>query len=101
MMEIAFCSLETTEAYERLKQLSTQTVGRPASIAKGALAEIQSSVVSARKFLARAGVFVGLAEFSIGAMSRQRMLVEINENWNGDVETLQWLTWLSGMTMCV
>ena len=24
------------------------------------------------------------------------MLVEINENWNGDVETLQWLTWLSG-----
>ena len=39
---------------------------------------------------------MGLAEFSIGAMSRQRMLVEINENWNGDVETLQWLTWLSG-----
>ena len=99
MMEIAISVPPRDDggAYERLKQLSTQTVGRPASIAKGALVEIQEfRSQQARKFLARAGVFVGLAEFSIGAMSRQRMLVEINENWNGDVETLQWLTWLSG-----
>ena len=99
MMEIAISVPPRDDggAYERLKRLSTQTVGRPASIAKGALVEIQEfRSQQARKFLARAGVFVGLAEFSIGAMSRQRMLVEINENWNGDVETLQWLTWLSG-----
>lgn len=84
-------------AFKLMTELSTQTVGRPASIARSALSEIKDfRSDQARKSLARAGVFVGLADFSIGAQSRQRMLVEIGDNWNGNLEALQWLEWLNG-----
>ena len=84
-------------AFEKMAEISTQSVGRPASIARSAMAEIKDfRSDQARKSLTRAGVFVGLAEFSIGAQSRQRMLVEIGANWNGNLEALQWLEWLRG-----
>ena len=84
-------------AYERLLELSSQSVGRPASMARNALAEVKDfRSQQAKKSLSRAGVFVGLAEFSIGAQSRQRMLVEVGDNWNEDVSALQWLEWVDG-----
>jgi hypothetical protein len=99
MIEIAIAvpPREDGGAFDLLSELATQTVGRPASIARGALSEVKTfRSEQAKKSLARAGVFVGLATFSIGAQSRQRMLVEINENWNRDIESLQWLEWIKG-----
>lgn len=99
MIEIAIAvpPREDGGAFDLLSELATQTVGRPASIARGALSEVKTfRSDQAKKSLTRAGVFVGLATFSIGAQSRQRMLVEINENWNRDIESLQWLEWIKG-----
>ena len=99
MIEIAISAPPRQDggAFEKLQALSTQAIGRPASIARGALSEIKEyRSEQAKKFLARSGVFVGLSEFSIGAQSRQRLLVEVGENWNRDIAALQWLEWLIG-----
>lgn len=99
MIEIAISvpPREDGGAYERLLELSSQSVGRPASMARNALSEVKEfRSQQAKKSLARAGVFVGLAEFSIGAQSRQRMLVEVGDNWNQDIKALQWLAWVDG-----
>lgn len=72
MIEIAIAvpPREDGGAFDLLSELATQTVGRPASIARGALSEVKTfRSDQAKKSLARAGVFVGLATFSIGAKS--------------------------------
>ncbi len=99
MIEIAIAVPPRSDggAFERLGELSTQSIGRPASIARGALAEVKKHRSrQARRALVQAGVFVGLADFAIGAQSRQRMLVEIGDGWNRDLSALQWLEWLDG-----
>jgi hypothetical protein len=85
-------------AYDRLTTLASQTVGRSASIAKGAAQQIRSHRHSqAREALAMAGIAVGMKEFVIGAISQLKMLVQIDDAWNGDVAALQWLAWLNGI----
>lgn len=85
-------------AYDRLQALSLQAVGRPASVARGALLQVKTHRRGqARRELTGAGIVVGLSEFAIGALSQQRMLVEIGDSWNGDTEALQWLEWLDGI----
>jgi hypothetical protein len=85
-------------AYERLNTLASQSVGRSASIARGAVQEIRTNRHSqARQALAAAGIAVGMKEFVIGAISQPKMLVQVDDAWNGDREALQWLAWLSGV----
>lgn len=100
LIEIATDNMprEDGGAYERLRLLARQTVGRSASITRGAQREVsQFRYRQARDSLAAAGVPVGMTEFAIGAQSLPRMLVQIDQRWNGDTDVLQWLAWLEGV----
>lgn len=97
LVEIASASAPLNDggAYQRLNAISVETVGRAASVARGAMRAVRlHRHVQAREALAGAGISVGIREFAIGAIAQQRMLVQIDENWNGDTEPLQWLAWL-------
>jgi hypothetical protein len=85
-------------AWDQLNLLATQGAGRRASSARAAVEEIrQFRADQAREALAAAGIFVGMDDFAISAISQQRMIVKIDDNWNGDVQALQWLRWLDGV----
>ena len=82
-------------AYTRLSTIADQSVGRSASVARDAVRDVRMQRhVLARQTLAGAGIAVGVRELAIGALAQQRMLLQIDENWNGDTEPLQWLAWL-------
>ncbi len=85
-------------AWDELNRLATQGAGRRASSAKSAVKEVRvQRARQAREALAAAGVFVGIDEFVIRAISQPRMIVQIDEKWQGDVASLQWLRWLDGV----
>jgi hypothetical protein len=82
-------------AYKRLNTLAVQSVGRAASTARDALREVKAHrYAQARQALSVAGISVGVKDIAVGAISQRRMLVQIDENWNGNDEPLQWLEWL-------
>lgn len=85
-------------AWEMLSAMASESGGRRASIATSALNEIRDHrAVEARKALTGAGVFVGVDDFAIGAISRPLTIVQIDDKWHGDADSLQWLKWLSGI----
>lgn len=85
-------------AWEHLSNLARQGAGRRASSARSAIEEItRFRAGQAREALAVAGVFVGIDEFAISAISQPRMIVQIDDDWNRDPESLQWLRWLDGV----
>ena len=97
MVEIASVNAPRSDggAYQRLSEIAAQTVGRSASISRGAIREVRAHRHSlARQSLASAGISVGFMELAIGAIAQQRLLVHIDEKWNRDTEPLQWLAWL-------
>ena len=84
--------------YDQLSTLADQTVGRASSVALGATREIRSQRhAQARDALAKAGIEVKVTEFVINATPNTRTVVDIDQNWNGDVASLQWLAWLEGV----
>ena len=86
------------EAWDRLTHLSKVTSGRTASAARKVLDEVGDfRAAQAREWLQRAGVFIGQRELLIGAVSSSRQIVQIDKDWNGDVDVLQWLKWLRGV----
>lgn len=85
-------------AWDQLSKVAAEGGGRRASCAKSAVEEIRDHrSMEARKELAAAGVFVGVDEFAIGAISRPVTIVQVDEKWRGNAEALQWLAWLSGV----
>ncbi|TWU60296.1 Serine protease Do-like HtrA [Rubripirellula tenax] len=85
-------------AWKHLNELSKKTVGRAASRAESAVQEIRKHRSNqARTELAAAGVYVGMDEFVIQAISQRRLIVQVDDKWNRNVESLQWLEWLDGV----
>jgi hypothetical protein len=85
-------------AWEQLNRLAIRGAGRRASSARAAVAEVRGHrAIQARQALAVAGVFVGMDEFAFSAIIEPRVIVQIDEKWRGDVQSLQWLRWLDGV----
>ncbi|QDT05946.1 hypothetical protein K227x_43520 [Rubripirellula lacrimiformis] len=100
LTRIAMANLPSEDGgtWDKLNQLETETVGRAASRAQSAIEEIRKQrSAQARVELQAAGVFVGLDEFVIRAISQPRLMVQIDEKWQGDAKSLQWLSWLDGI----
>ena len=100
LTEIAFYRPpeEDGGAWEQLRLLATQAVGRRAASAKTAVEDIRDyRAEQAREALAAAGIFVGVDEFAVSAISIPRLIVQIDSDWSGDVRALQWLAWLKGV----
>jgi len=95
---LAHAPNEDGGAWDSLSKMASESGGRRASTAKSALNEIRDHrAIEARKALAGAGIFVGVDEFAIGAISRPLTIVQIDDKWHGDADSLQWLAWLSGV----
>jgi hypothetical protein len=84
--------------YDQLSALANQTVGRASSAALGATRDIRSQRhAQARDALAKAGIEVKFTEFVINATPSTRPVLDIDEQWNGEVAALQWLAWIEGV----
>lgn len=82
-------------AWDQLSSIASKGTGQTASRAELALSEIRSHRdMQARIALKAAGVFVGVDEFAARSFNQHQLIVRIDEEWNGELETLQWLRWL-------
>lgn len=89
---------ETDSAWGKLQQLAVAGVGSQASRAALAVEEIrQLRDQQARRVLASAGVFIGAADFVVRARSSLEEIVQIDQQWGKDLQTLQWLRWVDGI----
>ena len=85
-------------AWVTLQALAKNSVGRRALAAKAAMDEVAiSRSQQAVDLLVDAGVFVGTGDFSVVALQQAELLVEVGEEWNGDVKVLRWLEWVDGI----
>ncbi len=82
-------------AWEQLSLLAHKGSGQTASRAEHALAELRSHrSQQARIALKAAGIFVGVDEFVVRSFNQHRMIVRVDDAWDGEVRTLHWLRWL-------
>lgn len=89
---------EESGAWAALLEIAESGVGSQASRALSAIDEIrQHRDHIARERLAAKEVYVGVAEFVVRATSDQRRIVQIDQDWGGDFEHLQWLRWVQGV----
>lgn len=86
---------EEDGALGELRTLSVHAAGSQASLAKAAVEEIHEvRATQAQEALGRAGVIIGVDQFLVRAISTPQMVVQIDENWSGDIESLKWLRWV-------
>jgi len=85
------------DAWSELQRIATLggSRGTRAKIATQEVRDVRR--VTAMNLLREAGVFIGMTEFIIGSRSEQKRIVEINESFSGDIETLSLLRWIDGI----
>ncbi|TWU26219.1 PDZ domain (Also known as DHR or GLGF) [Novipirellula galeiformis] len=85
-------------AWGELQLLRNHGAGSRAALAQAAVEEIHDvRGTQAKEALVRAGVSIGVDEFLVRAISTPQIVVQIDEQWNGDVEPLQWLRWIQSI----
>lgn len=85
-------------AWGALRDLSVNSTGSRQSIARNAVAEIEDQRESdAYEALENAGVYIGHDDFAVGALTSNKMLVRIDDSWNGNTEVTGWLRWVRGI----
>jgi hypothetical protein len=83
-------------AWQNLSKLSNSTTGVIAASTSRAADEIRQQRSSrALTELRAAGVFVGVADFMIRAVSEPKVVAQIDDRWNQDLAALDWLRWLT------
>ncbi len=82
-------------AWAALDRIATRRAGSKASRAKSTLDEVNDfRSERARIAIAEAGVFIGIDEFVIQAISESHLIVQIDDSWRGDLKALDWLRWV-------
>ncbi|KAA1262146.1 serine endoprotease [Rubripirellula obstinata] len=85
-------------AWQNLADLSNSTTGLIAASTRRAADEIRRQRGSqALAELRAAGVFVGVADFMIRAVSEPKIVAQIDDKWNQDIAALDWLRWLNSV----
>lgn len=85
-------------AWRELNKLAALSSGVRSTRAEAALNEIRKfRAQQAHGALTNAGVFIGMDDFVVRATSKSELIVQIDEKWRGDVESLHWLRWLQGI----
>jgi hypothetical protein len=85
-------------AWEKLGLLAAQGTGQIASRAEFARDEVRlHRAGQARVALKSAGVFIGVVKRFALSTAQHTMAVRIDNDWNGELDTLQWLQWLDGV----
>ncbi len=87
----------STTAWDELLRIS-ELGGSQGSRAKVATDEVRDvRRAQAIEILAAADVFIGIADFTIGAITQQRRIVEIDDHFEGSAEVLSLLQWIDGI----
>jgi len=82
-------------AWGELQRMSESNTASRAALAKSSVEEIRKVRESqAGEALTRAGVRIGIDNFMVRAVSTPEVIVQIDENWSGQIETLGWLRWV-------
>ena len=85
-------------AWVTLQNMAEKSVGRRALAAKAAVDEVaESRSKRAEGLLLAAGVFIGDGDFSVAASQSLLPLIEVGDEWNGDVKVLRSLEWAGGI----
>jgi hypothetical protein len=85
-------------AWGALNGLARNGAGSRMTRAAAAIAEIQEiRSEQAIEALRDAGVFVGLDDFVVSTLRQNRLIIQIDENWNQDAEAVRWLKWIRGI----
>ena len=85
-------------AWGAIRELAERSSGVRASSASAAEQEIRTHrAKQARKELVAAGIYVGLDDFIISALSTSASVLQIDDDWEGDAVNLQWFRWLEGV----
>lgn len=69
--------------------------GSRAKVATDEIRDIRRG--QALELLGAAGVFIGIADFTIGSISQQRRIVEVDERFEGDASVISLLQWIDGV----
>jgi len=89
-------------AYGALTTLANLGGGSASLRAKSSMEVIRRErELQAIERLVNSGVKMGFREFVIDSRSLNENLVWIDSNWNGDLEALRWLKWITGVAYCV
>ncbi len=84
-------------AWDELLRIS-QLGGSRGTRAKVATDEVRDvRRAQAVELLGAAGVFIGVADFTIGAVSQPRRIVEVDDRFQGDAAVLSLLQWVDGI----
>jgi len=85
-------------AWSELLRLAQHGTGSRRTRSATAVEEIREyRSGQAQRALREAGVFVGHDDFVVRAISQQKAIVQIDDDWNGDLNSLNWLSWLRGI----
>ncbi|WP_302119507.1 PDZ domain-containing protein [Allorhodopirellula heiligendammensis] len=84
-------------AWEELLRISKLggSRGTRAKVAADEVRDVRRA--QAVELLAAAGVFIGIGESTIGAISQQRRIVEVDAGFQGDAAILSLLQWIDGI----
>lgn len=89
---------QTDGAIATLERIAENSFGTKATLAKSTLQSFaESRGREARLQLGAAGVYVGPQIVALGSRSRERDIVRIDSRFNGKIETLAWLRWITGI----
>ncbi|TWU43396.1 putative zinc metalloprotease [Novipirellula aureliae] len=85
-------------AWGELKRMSEANTASRAALAKASVEEVRTVRESqAGEALTRAGVRIGIDDFMVRAVSTPAVIVQIDENWSGEIDSLGWLRWVKNI----
>ncbi|WP_419189076.1 PDZ domain-containing protein [Stieleria marina] len=85
-------------AWGALLKLGSKSTGSRQAISRTAIKEIRDArEVQALELLSDAGVFIGYDDFAVGQLTSQKFCLRIDDRFNGEMKTLQWLRWVRGI----
>lgn len=89
-------------AIAALESIAKNSFGTKAVLAKSTLSSfVESREREARIQLSGSGVHIGMETVALGATSSPRLILKIDQQWNGDLETLAWLRWLGSVQFVI
>lgn len=69
--------------------------GTRAKVATDEIRDVRRS--QAVELLGAAGIFIGIADFTIGSISQQRRIVEVDDRFEGNAAVISLLRWIDGI----
>ncbi|MCO8124841.1 PDZ domain-containing protein [Stieleria sp. TO1_6] len=93
---------KTDGALAALESIAESSFGSKATLAQSTLTSFaESRGREARVQLAAAGVYLGTEIVAFGSRSRERPIARIDDQWDGNVDSLAWFRWLGDISFVV